>query len=281
MKHVFARSFSLLVMFSLLGGCEDELSQGSGEPDEVVFEPSDDASGGEEALDMARPLDMRSGPDAAMADGLGDAVDMSDNDDGGEEECLFTEEQEATLETPGEWSDVERFTIQPGQEFDDARFDVSLCPVAASATSLVVVRIEERVGLVRVCSEEPHNPYGSSYTHHKVERLLHVAGERMPLAFDLKSFGGPTFVEEGEAYIVGVRAIDNDLFSTGYAHGVIEYDPLRERRDVKFSGKREALISMGEAMLDDFYGQCEWSNHFATDEEFRARYLTLDEGRCP
>ena len=189
------------------------------------------------------------------------------------EQEVFTPEQLDSIDEPGEWADVEVFTVIPGYDFDEVNVDASLCPVSSSSTSLTVVRIIKRVGLILACSEDPPNPYGSTYTHYKVERMLHLAGERMPLYFDVKKFGGPTQIEENKTYILGTRILDGTVFGNQYVHEIIEYDESMESNRVNFSGKREALIALGESQLDDFKSHCTGVLDFKSDEDFRKRYL--------
>ena len=80
-------------------------------------------------------------------------------------------------------------------------------------------------------------------------------------------------MEAGKTYIIGLRIIDGNVFSNGYVHGIVEFDPNQESENVIFSGKREAIIAMGEAQLDDFALNCMNVINFQSNEDFQKRYL--------
>lgn len=270
-----SRPLFIPVIIVILVGCQDDISSKPTNSSDKSIEDQGQEDLSRYDMEVNQPDLLEQDQSKETQYDLSVVSDISET---GEE--IFTREQLDSIDEPGEWAGVDVFTIIPGYDFDEVDVEASLCPVSASSTSLTVVRIIERVGLVLICSEDPTNPYGSPYTHYKVERMLHLAGERMPLYFDVKKFGGPTRIEENKTYILGTRVLDGTVFGNPYVHEIIEYDESMESNRVHFSGKREAIIALGGEQLNNFGSRCPHTLQFESDAEYRDRYLYLDPSRC-
>lgn len=179
-----------------------------------------------------------------------------------------------------EWADVVRLTPIARGRGDHANFDENLCNITRSANSVAVVKIESYIGYMAECSSEPYNNYSLGYGRYAVKRVLHLSGLRAPSEFNVNTWDGIDLMEIGKYYLMGVRFIDDDVFTQGGFIEVVPYNADSESPDIKYSGKVASLEKTTEAYLKDLTAYCSPQNNFKTDEEYRGHFLKREKSLC-
>ena len=266
MRRLVVLLLSWTMMFFLVG-FQDEVGQEHGET-------------------TANHVNSTAGSNSAVNQGNGSS-NVSSNQQAGENNTNsssgFTPAQEASREEDGAWKHVSQVTVIPQPELDDVEDNTArFCNISYKAMGFVLVQLSAKKEYVSKCSEDPFNPYRHGYLSYQAERLLHIAGPRLPLEFELISFqlGGTNPMEEGKSYIVGFFLHEGNVFDHGSHLEVIPFDPEKENGRVKFSGKTEALIALGEAHVNDREAYCPILGTAPTPEAYEASYLTRDQDVC-
>lgn len=262
------RFLARLVLFGLLSllGCQDDIGQGNGE---TTPTQANSVAGSNSAVNQ--------GDGSSNASSNRQAADNTTSSSSG-----FTPEQEASREEDGAWKDVTQVTVIPQPRIDHGDNTAQFCNISYRAMGFALMEITLKHESINICSESPFNPYLHGYQSYQAERLLHIAGPRLPLEFELISFqvADKETMEEGKSYIVGFFLHDGKVFDHGSHLEVIPFDPEKENGRVKFSGKTEALIALGEAHIDDRKTHCQGYEDQLSPEEYEAFYLTRDQEFC-